>query len=59
MDVSYLKKATGNLTAEATVPPNIFILDKYPGDVLIPVEVKDSNGVIVTNANVKNRVSKI
>ena len=52
MDVNYLKKATGELTAEARILPNTFILESYPGDISIPVEVKDNKGVLVTSANV-------
>ena len=53
MDVNYLKKATGTLTGVAKVGPDkIFSLPSYPGDVTIPVEVRDAHGIFVTSANV-------
>lgn len=53
MDVQYLKKATGTLTATVNVDPDtIFTLEKFPGDVSIPVEVRDKDGVLVTSADV-------
>lgn len=56
MDVNYLKKATGTLTASSTVDPaTIFELEKYPGDVSIPVVVKNVEGVTVTSADVSSR----
>ena len=39
MDVKYLKKASGVLTASATLPPSAFDLPSYPAEVGVPVEV--------------------
>lgn len=53
MNVEYLKKATGKLTATSEIDPQTFFsLPKYPGEVYVPVEVKNSEGVVVTKANV-------
>lgn len=53
MDIDYLKRADGTLTATANVDPDtIFKLDKYPGDVSIPVDVTNEKGVVVTSATV-------
>jgi hypothetical protein len=53
MDVSYVKKATGELTATSLIDPStFFVLPKYPGPVVVPVEVKNSDGVVVTTAGV-------
>ncbi|CAM9216398.1 unnamed protein product [Ectocarpus fasciculatus] len=52
MDISYLKKCTGELTATANIPDNFFELEKYPGDVHVPVDVCNADGVVVTSAKV-------
>ena len=55
MDVNYLKKATGSLTATSTIDPSTFFtLSKYPGKVLVPVQVINSDGVVVTTADVSD-----
>lgn len=59
MDVDYLKKATGTLTATSSIDPNSFFeLSEYPGRVDVPVDVKNSEGVLVTRAKVKLWISK-
>lgn len=52
MDVAYVKKAKGTLTAVAEIPDNFFELPKYPGDVSMPVVVKDAQGDTVVTAKV-------
>jgi len=53
MDVSYVKKATGHLTASSVIDPvAFFVLPVYPGEVRVPVEVKNAEGIIVTTAQV-------
>jgi hypothetical protein len=53
MNVDYLKKATGTLTATTEFnPETIFSLSTYPGEVQIPVDVKNKEGVLVTSAKV-------
>ena len=53
MDVNYLKKATGKLTATAQFDEKSFFkLDKYPGQVTVHVDVKNQEGVVVTNGDV-------
>lgn len=53
MNIEYVKKATGTLTATSTIDPQTFFkLQSYPGEVKVPVEVRDSQGVVVTKANV-------
>jgi hypothetical protein len=58
MDVNYVKKATGVLTATSTIDPNTFFtLDKYPSQVTVPVEIKNKEGVVVTTAGVSGDIS--
>ncbi len=53
MDVQYLKKATGQLTASTNLDPaTFFTLPAYPGEVKVPVDVKNEEGVLVTKAQV-------
>ena len=52
MDIKYLKKAEGNLTATCTIPNSFFDLPEYPGDVEMPVNVQNDAGTIVTSATV-------
>lgn len=56
MDISYLKKCTGELTATANIPDNFFELEKYPGDVHVPVDVCNADGVVVTSAKVARTI---
>ncbi len=59
MDVNYVKKATGVLTATSNIDPNTFFkLDKYPGQVVVPVEIKNKEGVVVTTAGVRINANK-
>jgi acyl-coenzyme A thioesterase PaaI-like protein len=58
MDVNYLKKATGKLTATTDInPETFFLLEKYPGEVKVPVSVKDEAGIEVTVAEVRLWIS--
>jgi len=53
MDVNYLKKASGKLTASSSINPSTFFaLSNYPGEVKVPVEVLNNEGVLVTKADV-------
>ena len=53
MDINYEKKATGRLTATADIDPEkFFTLPSYPGDVKVPVLVKNKDGVVVASAEV-------
>lgn len=55
MDVNYLKKATGKLEATSTIDPAAhFKLAAYPGEVKIPIEVKNRSGELVTKAEVSS-----
>lgn len=59
MDVDYTKKATGKLTATSNIDPEkFFVLQSYPGQVGLPVEVKDEKGVVVTKGTVRLWISK-
>ena len=54
MDVSYVKKATGILTATSSIDSKTFFdLPSYPGEVHVPVDVKNDDGVLVTKAIVR------
>ena len=58
MDVNYLKKATGKLTATTDInPETFFLLEKYPAEVKVPVSVKDAAGIEVTSAEVRLWIS--
>lgn len=46
MTVQYIKKARGKLVAECSVDPSIFA----PGDVSVPLVIKDGTGDAVLNA---------
>lgn len=53
MDITYKKKATGKLTASSTIDADkFFVLEKYPGQVKVPVDVVNADGVVVTSAEV-------
>ena len=53
MDITYKKKATGKLTASSTIDVDkFFLLEKYPGQVKVPVDVVNAEGVVVTSAEV-------
>lgn len=59
MNVEYLKKATGTLTATSKIDHTTFFdLPQYPGPVLVPVVVTNAEGVVVTKADVKLWISK-
>jgi hypothetical protein len=59
MDVRYLKKSMGTLTATCSIDPEKFFeLEKYPGEVGLPVEVRNTDGVVVTDAIVKLWISE-
>jgi hypothetical protein len=53
MNVDYLKKAQGQLTATSAIDPKTFFeLANYPGEVRVPVQVHNAEGVMVTKADV-------
>lgn len=53
MDIQYVKKATGKLIATSDIDPvTFFQLQKYPGDVAVPVIVKNAEGAVVAKADV-------
>ena len=59
MDVRYKAKAMGKLTALSDIDPETFFsLEKYPGMVKVPVEVKDKAGVVVSDAEVRLWISE-
>eukprot|EP01039_Chlorochromonas_danica_P010660 gene10660-11823_t len=58
MDVDYLKKASGQLTATSKVDPETFFnLPSYPGQVKVPIEVHNAEGVLVTKADIRLWIS--
>lgn len=53
MNIDYLKKATGKLHGTSAIDPDTFFtLPQYPGEVKVPVEVKNDEGVVVSKAEV-------
>ena len=63
MHVEYLAKANGTLTAtstigEATRPESAFDMAEYPGNIQVPVSVKDKKGVEVVKASVELYISE-
>jgi hypothetical protein len=56
MDINYLAKAKGRLTATADIDPAVFFdLKAYPGEVKVPIVVKDREEVVVASAEVSLR----
>ena len=53
MDVNYVAKATGKLTASSQITPQLFKSPTYPHDIIVPVVVKNEGGKIVTTADVR------
>ena len=59
MQVNYVAKATGTLTATSEIDPETFFqLDKYPGNVQVPVIVTDDQGKEVVTADVELYISE-
>jgi acyl-coenzyme A thioesterase PaaI-like protein len=59
MNIDYLKKATGKLTATSEIDADTFFqLDKYPGMVSVPVVVKNMDDLVVTTAEVRLWISE-
>lgn len=59
MQVNYVAKATGTLTATSEIDPDTFFqLDKYPGNVHVPVVVTDDKGTPVVTASVELYISE-
>jgi acyl-coenzyme A thioesterase PaaI-like protein len=54
MTVHYMKKARGKLVSECSVDPSILA----PGDVRVPLEIKDGTGDTVLNAEIVFVVSE-
>ncbi len=54
MTVQYLKKAKGRLTAICSFDPKVLL----PGDINIPLEIRDVSGDTVLKANIKFYISK-
>lgn len=53
MDIDYVKKATGKLTASSHITPQLFESPTYPHDIIVPVVVKNEGGQVVTTADVR------
>lgn len=70
MKVQYLAKASGTLTATSRLgdsgsrddtvenPESAFLLDKYPGNIDVPVSVTDGDGVEVVRASIQLYISE-
>jgi len=58
MDVKYVKKATGKLTASSHITSQLFENPTYPHDVIIPVVVKNEGGQVVSTADVQLYISE-
>jgi len=54
MTVQYVKKARGKLVSECSVDTSVLV----PGDVRVPLEVKDGTGDTVLNAAITFRISE-
>jgi len=54
MTVQYIKKARGNLVGECSVDPSVLT----PGDVEVPLEIKDGLGDTVLNAVIVFNISE-
>ena len=63
MQVEYLAKATGTLTATSSIgevarPESAFDMSEYPGNIQVPVSVNDRDGVEVVKASVELYISE-
>ena len=59
MDVSYLKGATGQLTATSEIDSaEFFRLNTYPGEVKVPVVCVDEAGDVVSKADIRLWISE-
>jgi hypothetical protein len=63
MNVQYLAKANGTLTATSTLgetsnPESAFDLDEYPGNIDIPISITDKQGVEVVKASIQLYISE-
>ncbi|CAB9526155.1 Thioesterase (4HBT) superfamily enzyme [Seminavis robusta] len=59
MEVKYLAKANGTLTATSEIDPvTFFDLEEYPGNVQVPVVVTDDQGKQVVTASVELYISE-
>jgi len=54
MTVQYIKKARGNLVGECSVDPSVLV----PGDVEVPLEIKNEMGETVLNAVIVFNISE-
>lgn len=54
MTVQYIKKAKGTLTGICTFDPGILV----PGDVAVPLEIKDTSGDVVLAATITFYLSR-
>jgi hypothetical protein len=58
MDVSYKKAAKTALLATCELPDDHFELETYPGEVSLPVSIRDEAGVEVSSASVRLWISE-
>lgn len=63
MQVEYLAKANGTLTATSSMgetdnPQSAFDLPEYPGNISVPVTVRDKQGVEVVRASIDLYISE-
>ena len=54
MTVQYIKKAKGNLMGECSIDPSTLV----PGDIKVPLEIKDDSGETVLNAEIVFYISE-
>lgn len=55
MKVSYTKKAKGKLTGLCSFDPNLLV----PGDIKLPIEIKNESGETVLNATILFYISEV
>ncbi len=57
MDVNYIKKSPNMVVATSNIDPDAFFkLEKFPGQAIVPIEVKDREGNMIVKGDVSDKL---